>query len=185
MQFLMLMIPAVYQGKGAAPDFVPDAAKIEAMGKFNEEMGKALKIVSLNGLHPLVSGVRVAFGKGKPTVTDGPFIEAKEVLGGYWMVEADSKEEVLKWTQRCPADPGDVIEIRQIFDLADFEAQEMRASAPQWTSRLLRPESPGVSLHSILWLQAAIPPVRIELVTNESGAGTSSSDPVRVSRWWR
>jgi hypothetical protein len=118
------MIPAVYQGKNVDPGFVPDPKKIEEMGRFNEEMGKALKIVSLNGLHPLATGARVAFGKGKPIVTDGPFIEAKEVLGGYWMVEADSKEEVLKWTERCPADPGDVIEIRQIFDLADFELKK-------------------------------------------------------------
>jgi hypothetical protein len=79
-------------------------------------LGKAVKILSLNGLHPLNTGARVSFGKGKPTVTDGPFIESKEVLGGYWLVEADSKEELVKWAQRCPADEGDVIEIRQIFD---------------------------------------------------------------------
>ena len=121
MKFLMLMIPAVYQGgKKVEPGFVPDRKKMEEMGKFNEEMGKAVEIISLNGLHPLATGARVAFGKGKPTVTDGPFIEAKEVLGGYWMVEANSKEELVKWAQRCPADPGDVIEIRQIFDAADF-----------------------------------------------------------------
>ena len=122
MQFLMLMIPAVYQpGNKVAPDFTPDPEKMAAMGRFNEEMGKALKIISLNGLHPQSTGARVAFAEGKkPTVTDGPFIETKEVLGGYWMVEAKSKEEVLQWAQRCPAAPGDVIEIRQIFDAADF-----------------------------------------------------------------
>jgi hypothetical protein len=121
MQFMMLMIPAVYQGgKKVDPGFTPDPKKIEEMGKFNEELGKAVKILSLNGLHPLSTGARVAFGNGKPTVTDGPFIEAKEVLGGYWMVEANSKEEMVKWAQRCPADLGDVIEIRQIFDAADF-----------------------------------------------------------------
>ena len=121
MQFMMLMIPAVYQaGKNVDPAFAPDPKKMEAMGKFNEELGKAVKIISLNGLHPLSSGARVAFGQGKPTVTDGPFIEAREVLGGYWLVEATSKEELLKWAQRCPADPGDVIEIRQVFDASDF-----------------------------------------------------------------
>jgi hypothetical protein len=121
MQFMMLMIPAVYQGgKKVDPGFVPDPKKIEAMTKFNEEMGKAVKIISLNGLHPLATGARVAFGKGKPSVTDGPFIEANEVLGGYWMIEANSKEELVKWAQRCPADPGDVIEIRQVFDAAHF-----------------------------------------------------------------
>ena len=125
MQFLMLMIPAVYQGgKKVDPDFVPDPKKIEEMGKFNEELGKALKILSINGLHPQNTGARVAFGQGKPNVTDGPFIETKEVIGGYWLVEAPSKEEVLKWVQRCPADPGDVIEIRQVFELADFAVKK-------------------------------------------------------------
>jgi hypothetical protein len=122
MQFMMLMIPAIYQGaKKPEAGFKPDPKKIEEMTKFNDEMGKALKILSLNGLHPQNTGARVSFAKGKVSVTDGPFIEAKEVLGGYWMVEAPSKDEVLKWAKRCPADEGDVIEIRQIFDAADFE----------------------------------------------------------------
>jgi hypothetical protein len=83
-------------------------------------MGKSVKILSLNGLHPLSTGARVSFGQGKPMATDGPFIETNEVLGGYWLVEAESKEELLKWAQRCPAEEGDVIEIRQVFDVADF-----------------------------------------------------------------
>ena len=121
MQFLMIMIPAVYQGgKEVDPNFVPDPKKIEQMGKFNEEMGKDLKIISLNGLQPQSTGARVAFGKGKPIVTDGPFIETKEVIGGFWMVEAKSKEQVVKWVERCPADPGDVIEVRRIFEPEDF-----------------------------------------------------------------
>ncbi len=120
MQFLMLMIPAIYRDNKMSPGFVPDLKEIEAMERFNEELGKSVKILSLNGLHPLQSGTRVSFGKGKPVVTDGPFIEAKEVLGGFWHVEADSKEELVEWMQRCPAQEGDVIEIRHIFDLADF-----------------------------------------------------------------
>ena len=121
MQFMMLMIPNVYQGnKKLDPGFVPDPKKIEEMTRFNEELGKVVKILSLNGLHPLNTGARVSFGKGKPAVTDGPFIESKEVLGGYWLVEANSKEELVKWAQRCPADEGDVIEVRQIFGEADF-----------------------------------------------------------------
>ena len=120
MQFMMLMIPNVYRDNKVDPGFVPDPKKMEPMGRFNEELGKAVKILSLNGLHPLSTGARVSFGKGNPTVTDGPFVETKEVLGGYWMVEAKSKEELVEWAQRCPAEEGDVIEIRQIFDLADF-----------------------------------------------------------------
>ena len=125
MQFLMMMIPAVYQdGKKVDPNFVPDSKKIEEMGRFNEELGKALKIISINGLHPQNTGARVSFAGGKPRVIDGPHIETKEVIGGYWLVEAESKEEVLKWVQRCPADPGDVIEIRQVFELEDFAVKK-------------------------------------------------------------
>ena len=121
MKFMMLMIPAVYQGgKKVDPGFVPDPKKLEEMGRFNDQMAKALKIESLNGLHPVTTGARVSFSKGKPSLIDGPFVETKEVLGGYWIVEAKSKEEVVKWAQRCPGEPGDTIEIRQIFDAADF-----------------------------------------------------------------
>lgn len=77
--------------------------------KYNEELGKVFKITDLNGLHPLTTGARVSFTKGKTTVTDGPFIEAKEVLGGYFRLEAPSKEEVVKWAQKCPAQEGDIL----------------------------------------------------------------------------
>lgn len=122
MKFMMLMIPAVYQGgDGPASGFVPDPEKVRQMTRFNEEMGRALKLLDLNGLHPPATGARVSFTNGKPSVTDGPFVESKEVLGGYWLVEADSKEEMVKWAMKCPADDGDVIEIRQIFGPEDFE----------------------------------------------------------------
>ena len=120
MKFMMLMIPAVYQGRKPALGFAPDPKKMQEMGRFNEELGKAFKIESLNGLHPLAKGARVSFAKGEALVTDGPFIETKEVVGGYWLVEAPSKDEVVKWAQRCPADEGDIIEIRQIFGPEDF-----------------------------------------------------------------
>src|SRR5688572_4637366 len=120
MHFMMLMIPNVYRGNKKLEGFLPDPKKVKEMTRFNEEVGKSVKIVALNGLHPLSTGARVSFGKGKPTVTDGPFIETKEVLGGYWIVEADSKEQLVEWALRCPADEGDVIEIRQIFGEADF-----------------------------------------------------------------
>lgn len=122
MKFMILMIPAAYQGKEKpGPDFVPDMDKVEQMTQFNEEMGKALEILDLNGLHPQVTGARVAFAGGKASVTDGPFIESKEVLGGYWLVEAACKEDVVEWMQKCPAEEGDVIEIRQVFALEDVE----------------------------------------------------------------
>jgi hypothetical protein len=120
MKFMMLMIPAVYQGATPAPGFKPDPEKVAEMRRFNEDMGKAFKIESLNGLHPRAMGARVSFAKGRPSVTDGPFIETKEVIGGYWLVEARSKEEVVKWAQRCPAEDGDTIEIRQVFGPEDL-----------------------------------------------------------------
>jgi hypothetical protein len=120
MKFMMLMIPAVYQGRTTAPDSKPDTKAVEAMRRFNEEMGKKLHIESLNGLHPQAKGARVSFAKGKPPVTDGPSIESNEVLGGYCLLEAPCKEEVVKWAQRCPAEEGDTIEIREIFEPGDF-----------------------------------------------------------------
>jgi hypothetical protein len=120
MKFMMLMIPAVYQGGAPPPGFVPDPKKVREMDRFNEELGRAFKIEALNGLHPRAMGARVTFAKGRSSVTDGPFIETKEVVGGYWLVEAPSKEEVVKWAQRCPADEGDIIEIRQVFAPEDF-----------------------------------------------------------------
>jgi hypothetical protein len=119
-KFMMLMIPAVYQGSAPAPGFKPDPEKVNEMDRFNERLGKAFKIESLNGLHPRAMGARVSFAKGRASVTDGPFIETKEVVGGYWLVEAPSKEEVVQWAQRCPADEGDTIEIRQVFAPEDF-----------------------------------------------------------------
>src|SRR3981081_2945358 len=98
---MMLMIPAVYQGGRPAPGFTPDPKKMEEMGRFNEELGKAFKIESLNGLHPLAKGASVSFAKGKPSVTDGPFIEAKEVLGGYWLGEAPSQGGGGRGGQEC------------------------------------------------------------------------------------
>jgi hypothetical protein len=122
MKFMMLMIHDATPGrKEMDPNFVPDPKDMEAMGRFNEEMSKNLKIESVNGLHPVIKGARVNFSKGKSTVTAGPSINLKEVLGGYWIVEAPSKEEVVKWAQRAPAEPGDIIEVRQIWEAKDFK----------------------------------------------------------------
>jgi hypothetical protein len=121
MQFMILMIPSVYRNnKELEPNFVPDPKLIEEMTKFNQQLSKSVKLLSLNGLHPLTKGARLSFSKGKATVTDGPFIETKEVLGGYWLVEAKSKDELVKLMQNCPAEEGDTIEIRQIFGDEDF-----------------------------------------------------------------
>ncbi len=120
MRFMVLMIPGVYRGNKKMEHYKPTLKEIEPMGKFNEAMGKALKMIDGMGLHPLTKGARVTFAGGKASVTDGPFVEAKEVLGGFWMLEAKSKEEVIEWMKKCPAEKDDIIEIRQVFEEADF-----------------------------------------------------------------
>ncbi len=131
MRFLVFMIPGVYQpknGEKTDPHFTPDAEMVAKMGKFNEELKKAGALLSLDGLKPLTTGARLAFSKGKASFTDGPFIEAKEVVGGFWMLEAKSKEQVVDWMKRCPAQDGDVIEIRQVFEMSDFSADVQAAA---------------------------------------------------------
>jgi hypothetical protein len=74
-------------------------------------------------------GARVSFPGGKPKVTDGPFIEAKEVVGGYWMIQVKSKEEAIEWASRCPASENEIIEIRQVQEFAEFPADVQEAAA--------------------------------------------------------
>jgi hypothetical protein len=127
MRFMMLMIPKGYET--AAPGAMPDAKAVEAMMKYNESLQKAGVLLALDGLHPPSMGARVSFSGGKPKVTDGPFAEAKEVLGGYWMIQVKSKEEAIEWAKRCPASNNEVIEIRQVQEFADFPADVQQAVA--------------------------------------------------------
>lgn len=138
MRFMVFMIPAVYQpknGKQQNPDFSADPKKtaklMAAMGKFNDEIQKATTVHSIDGLAPLAKGARLAFAGGKPTVTDGPAIDAKEVVGGYWLVDAKSKQQVVDWWKRCPAEDGDVIEIRQVAEMSDFPENLQKALQAQ------------------------------------------------------
>jgi hypothetical protein len=131
MRFMMFMIPSVYQGgkgKRVGADHVPPADAVEQMMKYNEELAKAGHLIALDGLHPIEKGARVSFSQGKPTVTDGPFIESKEVFGGYWMVQFKSKEEAVSWAKRIPAADGDTIEIRQVFDVSDWPEDVQKAA---------------------------------------------------------
>ena len=133
MKFMMMMIPRVYQpntpaAEKAGEGFAPPADAVEKMMKFNEELTRAGALIALDGLHPAAKGARVAFSGGKPKVTDGPFIESKEVIGGYWIIQAKSKEEAVEWARRCPAANGDVIEIRQVFEMSDFPADVQKAA---------------------------------------------------------
>lgn len=126
MRFMMLMIPKGYES--AAPDAMPSAEAVTAMMKYNESLKKAGVLLALDGLHPPSSGARVTFSDGKPHVTDGPFAEVKEVLGGYWMIQVRSREEAIEWAKRCPASPNETIEIRQVQELTDFPADVQKAA---------------------------------------------------------
>ena len=127
MRFMMLMIPKGYEK--AAPGAMPDAKAVEAMMKYNESLQKAGVLLALDGLHPPSMGARVSFSGGKPRVTDGPFTEAKEVLGGYWMIRVKSKQEAVEWASRCPASDNEVIEVRQVQEFEDFPADVKKAAA--------------------------------------------------------
>jgi hypothetical protein len=129
MRVMMLMIPKGYEK--ATADTMPDPKMVEKMMKFNESLQKAGVLLSLDGLHPPAAGARVSFAGGKPKVTDGPFAEAKELLGGYWMLQVKSQADAVEWARRCPAQDGDIIEIRQVHEMSEF---------PQEVQNLVPPE---------------------------------------------
>src|ERR1700688_2317774 len=127
MRFMMLMIPKGYET--AAPGTAPDPERVSAMMKYNKALKDAGVLIALDGLHPPSMGARVSFASGKPIVTDGPFTEAKEVLGGYWMIDVTCREEAIAWAKRCPASASEVIEIRQVQEMSDFPADVQEAAA--------------------------------------------------------
>ncbi len=135
MRFMMLMIPKGYGA--AAPGAMPDAQAVAAMMKYNELLREAGVLLALDGLHPPSMGVRVSFADGKPKVANGPFPEAKEALGGSWMIDVKSKEEAVAWASRCPASPNEIIEIRQMREMSEFppEVQEQAANLPEMQRR--------------------------------------------------
>jgi hypothetical protein len=126
MRFMMLMIPKGYEKAKAGT--MPDAKVVAEMMKYNESLEKAGVLLALDGLHPPSMGARISFPGGKPTVTDGPFAEAKEVIGGYWMIQVRSKEEAIEWASRCPGSDDCVIEIRQVQEMCDFPADVQQAA---------------------------------------------------------
>ncbi len=119
MRFMMLMIPKGYEA--AAPGTMPeDMAALEAMMAYNRSLQEAGVLVSCDGLHPPSMGARVSFETGKPRVTDGPFAEAKEVLGGYWIIDVPSRQAAIDWAVRCPGSPNEIVEVRQIQEMDDW-----------------------------------------------------------------
>jgi hypothetical protein len=127
MRFMMLVIPKGYET--AKPDVMPDADQVAQMMRYNESLATAGVLLSLDGLLPPSAGARVSFRGGTPKVTDGPFAEAKECVGGYWMIQVKSREEAIEWAKRAPMGDHEIIEVRQVQEMEDFPADVQAAAA--------------------------------------------------------
>ena len=127
MRFMMLMYPGAKAETGA----IPDAADVAAMMKYNEELVRAGVLLAGDGLHASAKGARIRSAGGKRMVIDGPFTEAKELLGGYWLIQVRSREEAIEWATRVPlADDDEMVELRQVYELTDFPAEVQALAAP-------------------------------------------------------
>src|ERR1700748_1802161 len=117
MRFMMIVIPKGYES--AAPDAMPNTEAVAKMAEYNKSLQQAGVLLALDGLFPPSTGARVSYTGGKATVTDGPFAEAKEVIGGYWVIQVSSREEAIEWAKRAPMSNNEIIEVRQIFEMTD------------------------------------------------------------------
>jgi hypothetical protein len=120
MRFMMI----VKASKDSEAGKMPSEELLTAMGKYNDELMKAGALLDLSGLQPSSKGARIKFSGGKHTVIDGPFVETRELIAGFWIIQVKSKEEAIEWAKRVPAPHGQggeaEIEIRQLFELEDF-----------------------------------------------------------------
>jgi hypothetical protein len=119
MRFVMIMYP----GEKAETGALPDPEVFEAMMKYNEDLQRAGVLLSGDGFHPSSKGRRIAARGGKRTVTTGPFLAAKDVIGGFWMIEVDSLDAAVEWASQAPLGPDETIEVRQVYELSDFPAE--------------------------------------------------------------
>jgi len=136
---MRFMLMVMIENNEQNTDWAPDAEIVGAMTKYNEELTKAGVLLALDGLHPSEKGARVTFPAGKAAVTDGPFTEAKELVGGYWVIDVRSKEEAVEWASRAPMADGDCIEVRQVYEISDHsedvqEAAQLSQTPPEQTA---------------------------------------------------
>jgi len=118
---------------------MPKQEELAAMGKYNEELAKNGVMLAGEGLHPSSRGARIRFEGTSRTVIDGPFSETKELVAGFWIIQARSKEEAIEWVKRAPFDGGTEIEVRQVFEAEDFGAEftpELRAQEERIRSQI-------------------------------------------------
>lgn len=116
MRFMII----VKASKDSEAGKMPSQEMLTKMGKFNEELANAGVMLAGEGLQPSSKGARVKYSNGKTTVTDGPFAETKELVAGFWLWKVKSKQEAIDWLKRAPFEDGDEVEIRQVFEAADF-----------------------------------------------------------------
>jgi len=119
----MRVLVIVKADKNSEAGIMPSRKILEDMGKFNEELVKAGVMLAAEGLHPSSKGKRVKFSGAKPTVTDGPFTESKELIAGFWLWQVRSMDEAIEWLKRSPFGGGAEIEIRPVFEADDFGAE--------------------------------------------------------------
>lgn len=126
MRFMMIVIPKGYET--AAPGAAPSPEAVSKMMEYNKSLQKAGILLALDGLLPPSTASRVSFPGGRATVTDGPFAEAKEAIGGYWIIQVRSREEAIEWAKRAPMSENEIIEVRQIQEISDFPADVQKAA---------------------------------------------------------
>jgi hypothetical protein len=112
----------VKASKDSEAGVLPSTELLTNMGKFNEELVKAGVMLAGEGLQPSSKGKRITFTEAKPTITDGPFVETKELIAGFWLWQVRSMEEAVEWLKRSPFGPGAEVEIRPVFEAEDFGA---------------------------------------------------------------
>jgi len=126
MRYMMLMYP----GPAAETTAIPGDEAVARMMAYNEELTKAGVLLALDGLHPTSKGARIRVVDGVKSVIDGPFSESKELLGGYWLIQVRSRDEALAWASRVPLADGEMVELRQVYELSEFSEEAQRISAP-------------------------------------------------------
>ena len=137
----MILLKAAPETEAGIP---PGPEVFEAMARYNQELVDAGVMLAGEGLAPSSKGARITFEAGKSTVTDGPFAETKELIAGFWMIQAKSLEEAVEWARRAPLDGGAVVEVRQIMETDDFGdavPAEVRAAEERMRAQVTRQQA--------------------------------------------
>lgn len=143
----MRVMVIVKANKDSEAGVLPSRDMLAKMGEFNEELLKAGIMLSADGLQASSKGKRVKFSGSQPTVTDGPFTETKELVGGFWLWKVNSMDEAVEWLKRAPFENGEEVEIRQVFELEDFGA-ELPPEVREQEERLRTQSSRQISEHT-------------------------------------